>query len=158
MSCFSRNWKTSLLSRSKRHQWDLFWPHPHWTRRERPSKFGRKNPDVATGLFTLHAISNTWCNKQSGIWLNLFASSVDEALAAGSFAHFRKGALCVVIECVISVWHVVNFRKVAQNLLGLRQWNQKLSFRLQIKVCRYCGTLRCASFCQQCAASVGRAA
>ncbi len=64
----------------------VLWPHPHWTRRERRSKLGRENPIVATGLYTLHATSNTLSNMcQNGTWLHLFALrmvprvSVDEA-------------------------------------------------------------------------------
>ena len=33
-------------------------PHAHQTRREKRSKLGRENPIVATGLFTLQAMSN----------------------------------------------------------------------------------------------------
>ena len=48
-------------------------PHAHQTRREKRSKLGGANPIVATGLFTLQATSNVWCNKQqNGTWLHFF--------------------------------------------------------------------------------------
>ena len=46
-------------------------PHAHQTRRQKRSKLGRKNPVVATGLFTLQATSN---KHQNGTWLHLFES------------------------------------------------------------------------------------
>ncbi len=47
----------NCLSRYCTASW-LAWPHAHQTRREKRSKLGRENPVVATGLFTLQAMSN----------------------------------------------------------------------------------------------------
>ncbi len=61
-------------------------PHAHQTPCEKWSKFGCKNPIVATWLLALQATSNAPSNKrQNGTWLHLFESrrallpTVDEA-------------------------------------------------------------------------------
>ena len=68
---FCKKRSVECLSRScVRRSWKRERPHPHWTRR----KLGCANPVVTTVLYTLHAPSNTSCNKhQNGTWLHLFA-------------------------------------------------------------------------------------
>ena len=49
-------------------------PHPHWTRREKPSKFGGANPFVATVLYTLHAKQHVMHIIRT--WLHFVASHI----------------------------------------------------------------------------------